>query len=204
MEKQKSVEVLYKNKGGMILKKLKFFGLGGQGVVTAAKIFSTAVSLYEDMHAITIPAYGHERRGAPVFTDVVMNEDPILVNSFVYVPDIVLVMDETIIDKHIDVSEGKHDDTILVLNSENPTTLERYQSMYNFKETFYVDGTHIAVETIGKGIPNGSMLGALAATGVVGIDSIEKAIKDMFDAKAGEMNAAAAEKHTKKLKSCKN
>lgn len=182
------------------MKRLKFFGLGGQGVVTAAKIFSTAVSLYEDMHAITIPAYGHERRGAPVFTDVIMDDDPILVNSFVYVPDIVVVLDETIIDKHIDVSKGKHDDTILVLNSDKPATLERYKSMFDFKEIFYVDATHIAIEAIGKGIPNGSMLGALAATGVVRIQSIEKAIKDSFDAKAGEMNASAARKAYQKVK----
>jgi len=182
------------------LKRLKFFGLGGQGVVTGAKIFSTAVSLYEGMHAITIPAYGHERRGAPVFTDVVMDSEPVLVNSFVYVPDIVVVMDETIIDKHVDVGAGKHDGTILVLNSEDPSTLQRYREIFNNNEIYYVDATHVALEIIGKGIPNGSMLGALAATGVVKIDSIEKAIKDSFGAKAGDMNAAAARKAFERVK----
>ena len=48
--------------------KLKFFGLGGQGIVTAAKTLSEAVSIYEEEYAITVPAYGHERRGAPVNT----------------------------------------------------------------------------------------------------------------------------------------
>ena len=42
--------------------KLKFFGLGGQGIVTAAKTLSEAVSIYEEDYAITVPAYGHERR----------------------------------------------------------------------------------------------------------------------------------------------
>ncbi|MCR4429636.1 MAG: 2-oxoacid:acceptor oxidoreductase family protein [Tepidanaerobacteraceae bacterium] len=182
------------------MKKLKFFGTGGQGVVTAAKIFSTAVSLYEDMHAITVPAYGHERRGAPVITDVVMDSEPILMNSFVYVPDIVVVMDETIIDKHVDVSAGKHDGTVLVLNSEEPFMLERYKKIFNANEIFYVDATHIALEVIGKGIPNGSMLGALAATGVVEIDSIEKAIRESFGEKAGDMNAAAARKAYENVK----
>ncbi len=55
--------------------KLKFYGLGGQGVVTAAKMFSEAVSLYEDKYAITVPAYGHERRGAPVNTSIIMDEE---------------------------------------------------------------------------------------------------------------------------------
>ena len=50
--------------------KLKFFGLGGQGIVTAAKTLSEAVSIYEEEYAITVPAYGHERRGAPVNTSI--------------------------------------------------------------------------------------------------------------------------------------
>ncbi len=45
------------------MKRLKFYGLGGQGVVTAGKVLSSAVSLHEDKYAITVPAYGHERRG---------------------------------------------------------------------------------------------------------------------------------------------
>lgn len=171
--------------------KIKFYGLGGQGVVTAAKMFSKAVSLYEDKYAVTVPAYGHERRGAPVYTDLVLGNEPVLLNSFVYDPDIVLVMDETIIDKNIDVSKGKHDDTILVLNTDDETVIERYKK-YNFKEIYYVDGTNIAIKNIGRGIPNGSMLGALAATDVVNIESVEKAIKDTFNGKAGDMNAKAA------------
>lgn len=99
--------------------KLKFYGLGGQGVVTAATIFSEAVSLYEDKYAITVPAYGHERRGAPVSTSLVMDEKPVLVNSFVYEPDIVLVLDPTVNEKGVDVSGGIHDESILVLNSED-------------------------------------------------------------------------------------
>ena len=185
--------------GGISLLNLKFFGTGGQGVVTAAKIFSTAVSLYEDKYAKTVPAYGHERRGAPVFTDVIMADVPILVNSFVYNPDLVLVMDETIIEKNINPGAGMHDGTILVLNSENPATLEKYQQ-YRFKEIFYVDATGIAVETIGVGIPNGSMLGALAATGIVQIESIEKAILDFFSKKAGEKNAEAARQAYTRIK----
>ena len=65
------------------MKRLKFYGLGGQGVVTAGKVLSSAVSLHEAKYAITVPAYGHERRGAPVFTDVVMDDKPVLVNCFV-------------------------------------------------------------------------------------------------------------------------
>ncbi len=170
---------------------VKFYGLGGQGVVTAGKILSEAVSLYEDKYAVTVPAYGHERRGAPVNTSIIIDDAPVLINSFVYHPDVVLVMDSTIIDKGIDISQGIHSDSILVLNTGDENVISIYKS-YNFKEIYYVDGTSVALSNIGKGIPNGSMLGALAGTGLVSIDSVEKAIKIAFGEKAGDKNAKAA------------
>lgn len=178
---------------------IKFYGLGGQGVVTAGKIFSEAVSLYEDKYAITVPAYGHERRGAPVNTSIIVDEKPVLINSFVYHPDIVLVMDSTIIDKGIDISLGIHKDSILVLNSKDENVIERYKK-YNFKDLYYVNGTQIALDNIGKGIPNGSMLGAIAGTGLVKIESIEKAIVKVFGEKAGEKNAKAAREAYQRIK----
>ena len=171
---------------------LKFYGLGGQGVVTAAKVLSTAVSIHEDKYAITVPAYGHERRGAPVYTDIVVDDVPILQNCFVYEPDIVLVMDQTIRDKGIDIGKGKRAETILVLNTESETTAREYQEQYGFCKVYYVDATHVATRQIGRGIPNGAMLGALAKTEAVSLTSVETALRDTFGGKAGERNANAA------------
>lgn len=171
---------------------LKFYGLGGQGVVTAAKVLSIAVSIYEDKYAVTIPAYGHERRGAPVYTDVRMGNEPILANCFVYEPDIVLVMDETIKEKNIDVSKGKHQETALVINVSNKSMADNYKELYGFKRVYFVNATQCAFNNIGKNIPNGAMLGALAKTGVVTINSIEKALKEIFKERAGVQNAKAA------------
>lgn len=171
---------------------IKFYGLGGQGVVTAAKTLSVAVSIYEGKYAVTIPAYGHERRGAPVYTDIRIDSEPVLANCFVYEPDIVLVMDETIREKSIDISEGKHQDTVLVLNTADRSVAMNYKDTYGFKDVFYVDATRCALNNIGLNIPNGAMLGALAKTGVVTIDSIEDALKETFGEKAGVKNANAA------------
>jgi len=186
-----------RDKANMI--SIKFYGLGGQGVVTAGKIFSEAISLYEDKYAITVPAYGHERRGAPVNTSIIVDEKPVLINSFVYHPDIVLVMDSTIIDKDIDISQGIHENSILVLNTEDVNVVNTYKK-YNFKEIYYVDGTQIALNNIGRGIPNGSMLGAIAGTGLLTIESIEKAIIESFGEKAGEKNAKAAREAFERVK----
>ena len=171
--------------------KLKFFGLGGQGVVTAAKMFSEAYSLYEGNFAITIPAYGHERRGAPVNTSIIADDKPVMQNCFVYEPDVVVVMDASVIDKGVDIAAGIHRDSILVLNTHKKSDVERYSAL-GFAKVYHTDGTGIAQTNIGMGIPNGSMLGALAKTGIVGIDAIEHAIMDTFGKKAGEKNAKAA------------
>lgn len=180
--------------------RIKLYGLGGQGVVTAGKVLSSAVSLYENKYAITIPAYGHERRGAPVYTDIIMDDDPVRVNCFVYEPDIVVVLDETIINKHVNVSSGIHENTILVLNASSQKAVNTYKEKYMFNKIFYVNATQIAIDSIGVGIPNGAILGALAKTNVVSIESVKKALKDFFGEKAGEKNADAAEKSYRETK----
>ena len=174
------------------MKQLKFYGTGGQGVVTATKALSIAVSIHEGKYAITVPAYGHERRGAPVFSDVIMDDEPVKVTCFVYDPDVVVVMDDWIDSKNVDVTKGKNDDTVLVLNTAKSESVKRYSEKYGFKDVYYTDATQIALDNIGVGIPNASILGALAKTGVVSIEAIEQALKDFFGEKGGEKNANAA------------
>ena len=195
-----AIRISKQTKGDIKMVRMKFYGLGGQGVVTAGKVLSSAVSLYEDKYAVTIPAYGHERRGAPVYTDIIIDDKPVLVNCFVYEPDIVVVLDETIIQKHVDIAKGIHENTILVLNAGSQKTVEAYQEKYSFKKMYYVNATQAALETIGVSIPNGAVLGALARTGVVSIESVEKALKDFFGEKAGEKNADAARRSWSRTK----
>ena len=184
------------------MQQIKFYGLGGQGAVTAAKMLSIATSLYEGHYAITIPAYGHERRGAPVFANVIADSVPVTMNCFVYEPDYVIVMDEKMPEKDVDVAAGIHDHTILVLNTAQRETAEKYQKEYGFSTVFYVDATHIALETINKNIPNVAILGALAKAGFVSLEALEKTIMDIFHGKAESMNIDTARKsyeHTKRL-----
>jgi 2-oxoacid:acceptor oxidoreductase gamma subunit (pyruvate/2-ketoisovalerate family) len=174
------------------MQKLKYYGCGGQGVVTAGKVTSIAVSIHEDKYAITVPAYGHERRGAPVYTDLMVDDKPIMLNCYVYSPDYVVVFDDSVIDKGIDVGQGKHDGTVLVLNAPNEERARHYKEQFGFDKVYWVDATEIAYDTIGIGIPNGSTLGCLARSGVVGIESVEKALNEFFGPKAGPKNALAA------------
>ena len=170
---------------------LKFFGIGGQGIVTAAKMLSEAVSLGEGKFASTVPAYGHERRGAPVNTSIVVDDEPVLQNCFVYEPDLVMVLDPGVVDKGVNVAAGIHPESILVLNTSQMQTVDRFAQM-GFKKVYYADGTQVAAQETGRGIPNASMLGALAKTGLVGIEAVAEAVEHTFGKKAGAANAQAA------------
>lgn len=174
------------------MQKIKFYGIGGQGAVTAAKILSIAVSVHQDEYAITVPAYGHERRGAPVFAHIIVDDKPVLLNCYVYEPDIVVVFDDKLIDMGVDVGEGCTPDTVLVINTQSNEMIERYKSTYGFNTVYACDATGAAIANIGLSIPNSAMLGALAKTGVVSIEAVTAAVKESFG-KVGEKNANAAE-----------
>lgn len=178
------------------------YGLGGQGVVTAAKALSEAVSIHEDKFAITVPAYGHERRGAPVFSDVIIDDERVLQNCFVYEPDLIVIFEDSILDKNVDVGRGAHRDTVVLLNTDSDEAVARYREAYGFETLYRVDATRIALDTIGRNIPNSAMLGAMAKTGAVKIESVEAALDKYFGEKAGEANARAAKQSYEQTARC--
>jgi 2-oxoacid:acceptor oxidoreductase gamma subunit (pyruvate/2-ketoisovalerate family) len=141
-----------------------------------------------------IPAYGHERRGAPVFTDVMLDDKPVLLNSFVYEPDVVVVFAPSVINKGIDAGKGRHKDSILVLNAAGKNIIQDYKREYDFKRIYSVSASKIALEQIGRDIPNSAMLGALAFSGIVNIESVIKSIEEIFPAQKGKKNGQAARK----------
>lgn len=177
-----------------ILHTIKFYGLGGQGVVTAARMFVHAVSIHEGKFAKTVPAYGHERRGAPVFSDLMFAEEYIPLNSFVYEPDIVVVFDPAVVNHRIKIDKGIHENSILVINTDSRNIHSLFKREYAFRKIYWVNSTKIALELIGRNIPNTAMLGAVARTGIVKIDSIGKSIKEYLKDRIGEKNAKAARK----------
>ena len=174
------------------MQKIKFYGIGGQGAVTAAKVLSIAVSVHQDEYAITVPAYGHERRGAPVYAHIIVDDKPVLLNCYVYEPDIIVVFDDKLIDMGVDLGEGCTEETVVVLNTSSAEMVERYREAYGFKTIYACDATEAAVRNIGLSIPNSAMLGALAATGVVVIEAVEADVAEIFG-KVGEKNANAAQ-----------
>ena len=98
------------------MRQIRFLGLGGQGVVTGAKLFSEAV-VSEGKYAQTTPAYGHERRGAPVSADVFSDDQPIRPKCFVFEPDIVVLFGTGVLAHGVDVTKNTHPDTLFIVNT---------------------------------------------------------------------------------------
>lgn len=97
-------------------------GRGGQGVVTANEILAeTAIAAGKYVKAF--PEFGPERMGAPIRGFTRISESPVRIHSQVYEPDIVIIMDETLVGK-VNVTSGiKKDSIILASYSGSPNDL---------------------------------------------------------------------------------
>ena len=186
--------------GGLV--EVRWHGRGGQGAVTAAEILAHA-AINEGKYAQASPSFGPERRGAPVLAYNRISDQPILLRCEVYEPDIVVVIDTSLI-KTVNVMQGLRPGGLLILNtSKSPdevksmlldaSTPEQVRHLVKPDiRLVTVNALRIALETIGIPIVNTSMLGAFVkATNIVGLEHVVECVKERFGKKAGEMNANA-------------
>lgn len=171
---------------------VRFHGRGGQGAVMAAQTLAEA-AVIEGNYAVAFPFFGAERRGAPVLAFTRIDSKKIYTKTQVYIPDCVVVLDESLLDT-IDVVSGLKPEGIAVINStEEPEDID----LGRIIKTASVNATSVALEILKAPITNTAILGAFAkATGLIKIESIEEAIKRKFGEKLGkkigERNAQAA------------
>ncbi|MFA4640169.1 pyruvate/ketoisovalerate ferredoxin oxidoreductase subunit gamma [Pyrococcus kukulkanii] len=176
---------------------IRFHGRGGQGAVTAANILAEAAFL-EGKYVQAFPFFGVERRGAPVTAFTRIDDKPIRIKTQIYEPDIVVVLDPSLLET-VDVTAGLKDDGIVIINTEKSKEEVLKNLKKKPKKLALVDATTIALEVLGLPITNTAILGAIAkATGLVKIESIKEAIKDTFSGELGEKNARAAQEAFKK------
>ncbi len=170
---------------------LRFHSRGGQGGVVAGKLLAVAV-FKENKHVQAFPAFGVERRSAPVMAFVRIDDQPIRIRNQIYQPDHVIVLDPSLI-QMLDVTQGLKPGGTILINSAKPP------SAFTFGDGFRVvtvDASAIAVKhglgSVTQPIVNTAILGAVAKVlKVVGIESVVAAIEEEVPGKA-EPNAAAA------------
>jgi len=156
----------------------RIHGRGGQGAVTTAELLALA-AIGEGKFAQAFPSFGPERRGAPVMAFSRISEGPIRIRSRVYEPDVVVVLDQSLLDL-VQVEEGLKEEGIVVANfSGDPS---RFLSRLRGKQKFYyVDANSIAAQVLGRPITNTTMIGALVkATGILTLESFEGPVKERF------------------------
>ena len=153
---------------------IRWHGRGGQGAKTAALLFGeAAVSTGKYIQAF--PEYGPERMGAPVSSFNRISFSPIRIHSGIENPDVVVVLDVSLIEQ-VNILDGLDPEKgILIVNtSEKP---EEIKKRLNFNGNVYtIDATKISIETIGRDIPNTPMMGALVK--VTGILDIKELLED--------------------------
>jgi len=169
---------------------IRIHGRGGQGNVAAAELLSIA-AFKGGKFAQAFPSFGAERIGAPVQAFVRIDDKKIRTREDVRSPDYLIVQDEFLMDT-VPVLDGLKSDGLIVVNSDKPPE-ELYIKTTATVET--IPATEIALEIIGRPIPNAVMIGAFCSiTGLVNLDSVQEAIMEKFPGKVGENNVAALER----------
>jgi pyruvate ferredoxin oxidoreductase gamma subunit len=170
---------------------IRIHSRGGQGGVTAAKLLALA-AFRDNKYATAFPFYGAERRGAPVVSFVRIDESPIRVYSQIKKPDLIVVLDNSIMDV-VDVLQGLKSGGKVLVNSQQKKKFSGYTSS-NVELTGIALKENLVVS--GSPILNTPVIGALAKMGVVSVDSAKKAIREMF---SDERNVKAAEAAYKEM-----
>ncbi|MCL5735611.1 MAG: 2-oxoacid:acceptor oxidoreductase family protein [Actinobacteria bacterium] len=180
--------------GAAGLTEIRWHARGGQGAVTAAKMVAE-LALGQGKYFQAFPEYGPERSGAPIVAFTRVSDDPINIYSGVEHPQIVVVLDASLISA-VDVTRGASNDVVILVNTELPPGGVRERYGLKGGRLFTVDASRIAMETLRRAIPNTPMIGALAkATGLFQVEDVAEFIRHdfakKFSAKVVEGNIAA-------------
>ena len=171
----------------MLMLRLRFHGRGGQGAKVASRVLGTAAFL-EGYYAQDFPLYGAERRGAPIVAFTRISEEPIMERGVIAEPDVVIVMDKTLLyDSRAKPLSGLKKGGIVFINT--PQSQEEARAEYTIAgQIITLDLTKICLEILQRTVIS-SLAGAVAAK-IVGLsedslkDAVEKVISEIVTDRA--------------------
>lgn len=163
---------------------VRFHGRGGQGAVMASAMLATAL-VAEGKYAVSIPAFGFERRGAPVVSFLRCSDRVIRQLTNIYNPDCIICVDPTLT-RSVDIFAGLKAGGTLIQSTHK--SLEDVAFPDTVATVGLCDAVKIALDIFKRPITNTLMLGAFArTTGVVSLEALKKAIEDSEFRDAGLM-----------------
>lgn len=142
---------------------VRIHGRGGQGNVVAAYLLATS-AINEGWYAQAFPAFGAERRGAPVVAFVRISHEPIKRRCQVAVPDFLIIQDEALM--HIpSITDGLKQGGGILLNSSRSSDecTDMYLDRSGDANLFSLPATQIARQYLGRPVPNTALLSAFLA-----------------------------------------
>lgn len=165
------------------MREYRIHGRGGQGSVAAAYLLAAA-AFEAGFTCQAFPAFGAERRGAPVMAFVRIDDRPITVRSQVLRPDYMIVQDDTLL-LDPNLAAGLKKGGAMLVNSRRPAS-----DFAGFEtRVISLPATELAVEAIGKPIPNTALLAAfLALTDHLPQSALAAALKGRFHGEILEKN----------------
>ena len=177
----------------------RWHGRGGQGAWTASELLART-AVYEGKYIQSFPEFGPERMGAPVTAFTRISTEPIRIHCAVYEPDVVAVLDSTLL-KTVTAAAGLNENGIIIVNSaDEPAKVKEVLELEKGK-VWSVPATEIALRILGMPIMNTAVLGAVArATSIVTLESMEKIVKERFRLDIAEKNFAVIKEAYKEAK----
>jgi len=184
------------------LQEIRWHGRGGQGVVTASQLLARS-AMREGKYVQAFPEFGPERMGAPIKAYTRISDKQINIHSSVSYPDIVVVLDPTLVG-NVDFGIGLTEDGLILVNTDMSAGSVSKAAKLDGKKVLVINASKIALETLGRNIANTSIMGALMkATGLVSMDiviaEIEASFGAKFNRKVVDGNIAAAKRAYEEL-----
>lgn len=179
---------------------IRFHGRGGQGIVTASALLSQAFFL-EGKYPQSVPLYGPQRRGAPVTVFLRVGEHEIHLRSWIYNPQYVVVLDDSLIEM-ADVARGVPGGGTFLVNT--PHTDRQALGLDSSFRVAGIDADEIAYRLKLGGPPypriNAPMLAVFArATGLVSLESVIEAARTKFPSQSEQTEAGMREAYERAL-----
>lgn len=172
---------------------IRIHGRGGQGNVVAAYLLATTA--FEDgRYCQAFPAFGAERRGAPVVAFVRVSEKPILQRNVVKTPAFLIIQDATLLHE-AGLTAGLQDGGGILINST--LSSDEISDKYG-QEMLSIPATQMAVEEVGRPVPNVALLSAfLELTEMLPHKALTKALSERFKGHVLDNNLRLAKQAAK-------
>ena len=163
---------------------VRIHGRGGQGNVVAAYLLATA-AITQGRDAQAFPAFGAERRGAPVVAFVRIAKQPFRRRDQIAHPDYLIIQDEALL--HVPgITDGLRPGGGMLVNStREPEAL----GLELDAQIVTLPASALAQEYLGRPVPNTALLSAfIALTGRFPPQALEQALAQRFHGPILEKN----------------